>query len=201
MKKIIIVLLTVVLVVSLFANHESLLNELKAKYSATKTFEADLSQTVNYTVHGMTIESTGRLYVDGDDFVIEFFAPMSQFVKVQKGVVTMYLQNENTAIKTAIGSERSNLFNPKYIISLISRMDYMYEREGLLAFKVGIASEPNTDYRVYVSPKDKLLQKVESISKTGDITIINLSLQRFNQSLSKKLSDFVIPVGAQIIEN
>jgi outer membrane lipoprotein-sorting protein len=200
MKEKIITIFLMICIGLLYASHERLVSDLHIKYSQLNTFEADLVQTIDMPDMNMVLESTGKIFIAGDDYVIEFTEPMNQFVKVEGGMLTLFIKNDNLAYITNASDE---LLLGNFSISGIMRLSAYFEFieiiDGFYAFNVNIPSNPDEDLKIFACEKDKLLIKMEIVGFSGNTTTLQMSNQRFNQPLSRKLCEFVVPADATVI--
>jgi outer membrane lipoprotein-sorting protein len=202
LKRFIFLLIAICVIATMSANHDKLLSDLQQKYAAIRTFEANLTQSINHPSLDIVMESTGRFWIDNDVFVIEYQQPMSQFVKLEKGRMTMYIADDNTAI---ISEDAGVLPGGAFIMSDLLGMDsnftFLRESNGLSVFRVTMPTDPSQNIRIHVNQRDVLLSKIEILGDSGEKTLIELTNQRFNRPLTKKLSDFFVPAGASIFHH
>jgi outer membrane lipoprotein-sorting protein len=202
LKRIILFIVAISVIAILSANHDKLQSDLQQKYAAIRTFEADLTQSIHHPSLDITMESTGRFFIDNDAFVIEFLKPMSQFVKLENGRMTMYIADDNTAfISEDSGVLPSGAFIMSDLLGMNSNFTFIQEEKGLSVFRVTMPVDPSQNVRIHVNQRDVLLSKIEILGDSGETTLIELKNQRFNRPLSKRLSDFVVPASANIIHH
>ena len=202
MKKLtIITIFAIIILANMYANTDKLLADLRAKYDTVKTFEADLNQTTFISALNITTNSSGILLIDNDVCVLEFTKPMRQFLKVEKNVLTMYLESENTAMIHDGFNGNFGIFNLSDFVNHQNEFEFLKEENGFSVFKVKKLREPNLKITMHINPTSTLIAKVIMEQASGELTTIELNNQRFNQKLSKKVSDYVVPNGATIIKN
>ena len=190
----------IVFMTSLSAS-EKLLNDLRAKYDNIKTFEADIIQSAFIFALNINTNSKGILLIENNTFVLEFTEPMRQFLKVQKNVMMMYMENENTAFIDENFDEKFGYFNLADFLNNQNIFEFLKNENGFVIYKVQNLKEPDLKITMYLNQNDILIAKVEMEQKTGELTTIELHNQKFNQKLSKKMSEYVVPENAVIIKN
>ena len=201
MKKLTILVLITILFVTILQANDKLLNDLRAKYDGIKTFEADITQSAFIVAWDMTTEAKGVFLIDNDIIVIEFTEPMRQYLKIEKNVMTLYMAEENTAYVDNNFDEKFGIFNLSEFLTTHNRFELLRRENGLVVYNVINLKEPELKITMYLNPNTILISKVIMEQRTGDITTIELKNQKFNQRLSKRISDFVIPQGTEIIRN
>jgi len=202
MNKILFLCLTLLLTAtSLWCQYEKLLSDTDTLYKSANTFEADILQTVAISYADMQIESIGKMYLANGTFALEYTSPKYQFITYVDGVVTLYMQDENSALITNIPEgAKSDLLNPADLFnSDISAYTFIQEEDGQVVFKVSDPETPQADVKLYINKSNNQLVKIESDLGTGEFTSIVLRNQKFNQPLSKSPSSFKVPEGAAII--
>jgi len=197
--KVFFTLIMLLIIGSLFAQHEKLMADIDAKYKDAKTFEADIHQSVSMGYIDMQVDSIGKIYLSGGVFALEYTSPTHQFIRYADGEVTLYMAEENVAMITRIPENAKNdLFNPADLLG--DNMDYQFLREedGLVVFRLSDPENPRADVQIYIDQRDSLLVKLTSDLGSGEQTVIELKNQRFNQPLTKDPNDFQIPENAVI---
>jgi len=192
--------LTMLLIIgSLFAQYEKLITDIDAKYKAAQTFEADIHQSVSMGYIDMQVDSVGKIYLSDGVFALEYTSPTHQFIRYADGEVTLYMADENMAMITRIPENAKNdLFNPADLLA--DNMDYQFQREedGLVVFKIHDPENPRANVQIYINQQESLLVKLTSDLGSGELTVIELKNQHFNQTLTKDPKDFQIPENAVI---
>ena len=187
--------------VAIMTAKDKLLNDLRAKYDNIKTFEADITQSAHLAAWDMTTQAKGVFLIDNDIIVLEFTEPMRQFLKVQKNVMTLYMAEENTAYIDENFDEKFGIFNLSEFLTTHNTFELLKTENGFAVYNVKNLKEPNLKITMYLNPNTVLISRVEMIQPSGDVTTIELRNQRFNQRLSKRVGDFVVPQGASVIRN
>jgi outer membrane lipoprotein-sorting protein len=200
--KIILIIILLLISVGIFANHDRLLRDIERKYESVKTFEAELTMTRFYGWHDMVLTSSGKMYIDNGTYIVEFTTPDVQFLKLQNGMLYFYDKANNAAMiqkMEAIGM--AGMINFATILNLNQRYEYVATENGLLVFDVSTPEQNgNSNLRIFVNQRDLLVQRIE-IKDELDQSQMNFEIgnQRFNGTLSKRASDFVIPANATMM--
>jgi len=202
MKKIAILCLALLMTsTTLWCQYEKLIADTDAKYKSAQTFEADILQSIVVSYADIQMDSVSKMFLSNGVFALEYISPKYQFITYVDGVVTMYMQDENSAIITNIPENaKTDLFNPADLINT-DTADYTFlnEADEQVVFKVTDPESPQADVKIYINKKDSQLVKIESDLGTGEFTTIVLRNQKFNQPLSKQPSSFQVPKGVTII--
>jgi len=200
-KSIIFWLILLTISSNLWCQYEKLIADTATKYKSAKTFEADVIQSVAISYADIQMDSVGKMFLSEGVFALEYTSPKYQFITYADGVVTLYMQEENSAVITNIPENAKNdLFNPADVINT-DRAEYTFVREenDMVVFKVLDPDTPQADVKLFISKKDNSLVKIESDLGSGEFTTISLRNQRFNLPLSKQPNSFQVPDGVTII--
>jgi outer membrane lipoprotein-sorting protein len=185
---------------SIFAQYDNLINSLKQKFQTAKTLEADLKQTNYFYQQDFTLESVGKIYLQGNDIVLEYTQPYYQFMKSIDNTMTVYSQNENIAVVS--NSDNQMINSVLHFSSLLSQdLEFVKKEKGLLIFNVLKPVETIKDLKISIDENKVFITYIEYCDDEGNTVKIELSNQKINSSLSKKIDDFIVPAGATIIEN
>jgi len=74
----------------LTAGNTDAIQEIFSKYNQTNSFQIVLEQENYYPAQNKTLKSFGRMYKDGEYFLIIFDKPHHQFIKFTHSQITVY---------------------------------------------------------------------------------------------------------------
>jgi len=198
MKKTIILLIVAFLCFSLYSYNDDILKNVENRYKNFISFEATIIQTNYFTQLDYSLDSSGKVYMQNNNFVIEYQLPFYQFIKLKSGELTIYLDNE----KTGIISNESDIYAlAMFQFSKILNNDLNYFRKtaNLLEFEV-LTSIPNiNNLRIFICEINELIEKIVYLDETENQVSIEFKNQLFNQPLSRDIDSFSIPSDASII--
>ena len=195
MKKTILIIYLIFCIIALTAN---ILENISAKYSNISSFEADISQTNFFSQIDYTLESQGKIFIFHNSFVIEYLSPIYQFIKIENEIVTMYSQQENTAIVTSNASAFNNITS-LFTEILTNKFVAGEVKNGLHEYTVLENFDSISNMKIFINENTNLLEKISYSDTEDNIVTINISNQVFNEALSKSIESFVIPENATII--
>jgi len=184
----------------MFATTGDLIQNLKNRYLNLTTFEANFTQINYFSQHGITHESKGTFYLQNDTIILEYTAPDYQFLKSHNSLLTMYFQNENTAIIDT--SENPITHTLLHFSNLLSQDFEFYRKENnLYVYTILNPMELAHDLKIHINNQTNTIDIISYSDEFNNIITIRLDNQRFNRPLTKTVGEFVIPDGTYIIQN
>lgn len=196
MKKLLISISLFFILNNLVSN--TLIDKVKETYLNVKTLEADLAQTNFFMIQDINLNSTGKIFVNNNNVVIEYTQPYYQFIKATDEFLTIYSRNENTAFI----SEHNNqvLTTVLHFHSLVSQDLKFIESTGSISkFQVLKPMEPLQELFLYIDNKTYLLNKISYKDDMGNDVLLEFSNQKINRRLSRTIESFMIPANTNII--
>ena len=197
-RKILIYTMFVLITTLLYATNDNLIQSLKSRYLNLNTFEATITQTNWFSEHDISLISKGTLFIEGYTVVIEYTEPTYQFMKTDGRTLTLYTQEQNTAIVTTDENSVmhlilhfSNLLNHDFI--LLDTID----DESI--FQLVMPFEEVHDFRLHVNTANSIINKISYKDDMNNTVSISFENQRFNQRLNREVNTFTIPEGTTII--
>ena len=181
-----------------FATNDELIQNLKNRYLNLNTYEATITQTNWFSEHDISLVSKGTLFLQGHTVVIEYTEPTYQFMKTDGRRLTLYTQDQNTAIISTdensvlhLALHFSNLLNHDFILLSANNNESI--------FQLSIPMEEVSDFRLYVDTVNTVINKISYKDDINNSVEIRFENQRFNQELSRNINTFTIPEGTAII--
>ena len=177
---------------------DDLINLVQDKYLNTKTFQAELLQVNIFSMQNTQLESTGNIFIDNSNLVIEYTKPYYQFIKSTNEFLTIYSKNENTAFISE--NNKQVLTTILHFQSLVSQdLQFISLSDNLQKYKVLKPVEPLTSLYIFIDIKTNLINKISYTDDMDNLIILNFLNQRLNKPLTKPIESFIIPSNTNII--
>jgi len=184
----------------LYANSESIIQNLLNRYTRINSFEADLTQTNWFSDHDITLTSTGRIYIQGNTVVVEYIEPVYQFIKSEPNKSIIYSRDQNTAIISSDDIHAVHLiFHFSNLLSKDINLISITKTNAI--FSVDIPLDEMTDITLHIDIENNTIDKIQYEDDMNNTVLIEFTNQIFNRILSRDINEFVIPDGTTIIYN
>ena len=197
MSKLNIIIIFILFISVLNADYTNLLSQIADKYENAATFEANITQINHFHQIDHSLKSEGNIYINNGINVIEFITPSFQFIKLERNTLTIYMSEFNTAIiKNSLDNNISAILQfPKLLTN-----DLVFDQKDneFLIFDYTKNFDGINDIKLYIDEANLLINTIYYYDEMNNLININLNNQKFNQTLSKDINDFVIPEGVVI---
>jgi len=182
------------------SEYENLFNRTKQIYSGINTFEANLHQENVFADYDLTMTSKGKIFIDNNIIILEYTEPDYYFLKEENNNVIIYSRNENMALslKNDIGNENAIY---RFTTLLNSNFAFSHVNDHLIAYKMIEQNIEINSITIFLNKNTAQIDRIEYLDDLENLVIIELSGQKFSIILSKDIKDFVVPEGANWIEN
>ncbi len=204
MKNIKLVCLLLLAIIPIFATTpDALYDKINSSYNALSTWQASISQTNQYAQIKRSTTFTGKLYFQPGRLAIRFEKPHKQYMTVDKGLVTLYDSQSNTAIKSRIQPDFDKL-NPVEILRYywkLSTVRITSEKDG----QVFVTLTPKKDKMITslsatINLKSGYIQQLSYIDVSKNSVNYVFSNIKANAPIPASVWNLDIPKNAQIIE-
>ncbi|PKN80848.1 MAG: outer membrane lipoprotein carrier protein LolA [Candidatus Cloacimonetes bacterium HGW-Cloacimonetes-1] len=204
MKSIKLLCLLWLAIVPIFATTpEALYDKINSSYNALSTWQASLSQTNQYAQIDRSTTFTGKIYFQPGRLAIRFEKPYKQYMTVDRGIVTLFDSQSNTAIKSRIQPDFDKL-NPVEILRYywkLSTVRITSEKDG----QISVTLTPKKDKLIAslsatINLKSGFVQQLSYIDISKNSVKYEFSNIKANSPIPASVWQLDIPKNAQIIE-
>ena len=201
--KLLLIFLLCTIIPAFATTPDALYDKIDKSYNAISTWQASISQTNQYVQLKRSTTFDGKIYFQTGRMAIRFEKPYKQYMTVDKGIVTLYDSQSNTAIKSRIQPEFDKL-NPVEILRYywkLSAVKITGEQSGLVSVTlVPKQDKMITSLSAKVNLKTGFIQQLsyQDVSKnTVSYVFTNI---KANAAIPPAVWQLKIPKNAQVIE-
>ena len=190
------------------ASPEEILRATSRAYEGLRSFRAGFEQTLQNTLLGRTITSSGTLYQrQPDRFLMDFSDPPNDLIVSDGDYFWMYFPSVDAkqVLRTPRGGQGLDL-RAQFVGDPIRRFETTYHGtesvRGRRAYVMTLVPRESLGYsrlKVWIDAADHLVRRFELTEGNGNVRYFELRDLVANPSLSDDLFEFNPPAGTQVV--
>ena len=186
----------------LFASDlDSLYLQVKNRFAAIKTLQADVSQTNDYIQSKAKLQSVGKLYYKPGNLVLDYSKPSIQKLIIKGNNVLVYDKDSKSVIKT---TNSIGISNPLQIVDKYwENSSRQLISEDSISMRIRILPQKDEQMKkieVKFDTRAKLLKELAYWDNAGNMVKYKFQNIRINTTIPSTKWNFTVPKGVKVIQ-